>query len=112
MKNAARILIAMAAIALFNTACSSAPQAATPAGAAPVAAAPAAPKDDALAANVKTALDADSELAPFNLQVTGKDADVTIAGNVDSGLQMAKAGMIAEKVKGVRYVANNIMPKN
>ncbi|GAB7128018.1 BON domain-containing protein [Amantichitinum ursilacus] len=107
MKNAA--LAALFAVALFNTACSSAPQAAAPAAAAPAAAA--APKDAALAANVKAALDADSELAPFNLQVTGKDADVTINGNVDTGLQMAKAGMVAEKVKGVRYVANNIMPK-
>jgi hyperosmotically inducible protein len=67
---------------------------------------------DALAAAVKGNLDNDLVLQQFNLKVKGKDADVTIEGSVDEGEQMALAGNVAENVKGVRYVFNNIVPKN
>ncbi|MBM5574192.1 BON domain-containing protein [Deefgea sp. CFH1-16] len=73
----------------------------------------------AIANHVKKALDADPALKPFDLQVKGandkKDptkVDVTIVGVVEIGEQMAQAGMIAEKVKGVQFVFNNIEPKN
>ncbi|WP_233702157.1 BON domain-containing protein [Iodobacter ciconiae] len=67
---------------------------------------------DALAAAVKGNLDNDLTLQKFNLKVKGKEADVTIEGSVDEGEQMAHAGNVAEQVKGVRYVFNNIVPKN
>ncbi|AMC35485.1 BON domain-containing protein [Janthinobacterium sp. B9-8] len=66
----------------------------------------------ALAAAVKGSLDNDLALQKFNLKVKAKDADVTIEGAVDEGEQIALAGMIAEKVKGVRYVDNKIDAKN
>ncbi|TJZ77594.1 BON domain-containing protein [Chitiniphilus eburneus] len=98
------------AATLAIAACASAPEQ-KPAPAAE-ATKPALPKDAALAANVKTALDSDAELAKFNLAVTGKGEDVTIEGATDTGLQMAQAGIIAEKVPGVRYVMNNIQPRD
>ncbi len=67
---------------------------------------------DALAAAVKGNLDNDLVLQKFNLKVKGKENDVTIEGSVDEGEQMAHAGNVAEQVKGVRYVFNNIVPKN
>ncbi|WP_240928949.1 BON domain-containing protein [Iodobacter violaceini] len=67
---------------------------------------------DALAAAVKGSLDNDLVLQKYNLKVKGKEADVTIEGSVDEGEQMARAGNVAEQVKGVRYVFNNIVPKN
>ncbi|GGP25700.1 BON domain-containing protein [Silvimonas amylolytica] len=76
------------------------------------AAAAAAPTDEQLAASVKAALDADATLKAFNLAVTSKKAEVTIDGTVDHGEQMAQAGQIAEKVPGVKYVINNINPKD
>ncbi|WP_027469694.1 BON domain-containing protein [Deefgea rivuli] len=106
--------------AVLATACSSTPEktAAAPVVAAPAAAKPAADAA-AVAKAVKMALDADPALKAFNLQVKGandkKDpskVDVTIDGSVALGEQMAQAGMIAEKVKGVQFVNNNIMPKN
>ncbi|SMF31752.1 BON domain-containing protein [Pseudogulbenkiania subflava] len=68
--------------------------------------------DAALATKVKAAIDANPTLKAFNLKVSGKNNDVTIEGNVDEGLQMAEVGAIAEKVDGVKFVFNNIMPKN
>ena len=114
------LIATLLAVAVLSTACSSAPEkvSAAPAPAAKPATKPAA--DAALVAQaVKTALDADAQLKAFDLKVKGandkKDpskVDVTIDGGVDTGEQMAQAGMIAEQVKGVRYVFNNIMPKN
>ncbi|HSC79822.1 MAG TPA: BON domain-containing protein [Chitinolyticbacter sp.] len=103
-------LIAALVGSLLATGCASAPEQKP---AAPAAAEkPAELKDEALAAAVQAALNADVELAPFRLKVSGKGKDVTIEGATDTGEQMAKAGLIAEKVKGVQYVFNNIMPKN
>lgn len=68
--------------------------------------------DAELAAKVKTAIETtDPALKAFNLKVTSKNNEVTIEGNVDEGQQMAEVGMIAEKVQGVKYVINNIYPK-
>ncbi|WP_083930262.1 BON domain-containing protein [Chitiniphilus shinanonensis] len=96
--------------AILATACASAPEQKTAAPA--PAAAPAPLKDEALAKAVKTALDADADIARFDLKVSGKGEDVTIEGATDTGVQMAQAGMIAEKVPGVRYVMNNIQPRD
>lgn len=109
--NTCRIsLIATAIIAALSaTACSTAqPQAAAPA----LAAKPAAQAGTELANAVQAALNANPELKKLNIQVSGKDKDVTLSGKVPTGAHMATAGMIAEKVKGVRYVFNNLMPQD
>jgi len=109
--NTYRISLTATAIvaALSITACSTAqPQAAAPAPAAK----PAALTGVALASTVQAALNADPELKKLNIQFSGKDKDVTLSGKVPTGTHMATAGMIAEKVKGVRYVFNNLMPQD
>lgn len=69
-------------------------------------------EDQKLAADVKTAIDNVPALKAFTLKIVAKDGNVTIDGAVDEGLQMAEVGMITEKVPGVKFVFNNIMPKN
>lgn len=69
-------------------------------------------EDLELAAKVKTAIESNATLKSFNLRVSSKNGDVTIDGSVDEGLQMAEVGMLAEQVPGVKYVFNNILPKN
>jgi len=69
-------------------------------------------EDLELATKVKTAIESNKTLKSFNLKVTGKNGDVTIDGVVDEGQQMAEVGMLAEQVPGVKYVFNNIVPKN
>ena len=110
------LLATLLCAAVLSTACSStAEKVAAPAAPAVKPAADAV----AVANQVKQALDADPTLKPFDLQVKGandkKDptkVDVTIVGVVEIGEQMAQAGMIAEQVKGVQFVFNNIEPKN
>ncbi|WP_373974002.1 BON domain-containing protein [Chitinibacter sp. SCUT-21] len=111
-----KLIATLLTVAVLSTACSSMAE--------KKAAAPEAPKvvvadAAAVAATVKAALDADASLKPFDLKVTGANdkknpskVDVTIDGSVEIGEQMAQAGMIAQEVKGVQYVFNNIMPKN
>jgi len=65
--------------------------------------------DVELAAKVKTALDADPELRQLKLTVKSKNKEVTIDGKMSDDQQMLKAGLIAEKVPGVKYVINNMM---
>lgn len=61
----------------------------------------------------KAALDADPSLKQFDIQVKAVDTyDVKLSGSVNEGEQMAQAGMIAEQIKGIKYVFNDIMPKN
>lgn len=68
-------------------------------------------EDLKLSADVKAAIEASAPLKAFNLKVVAKDGNVTIDGAVDQGLQMAEVGMIAEKVAGVKFVFNNILPR-
>jgi hyperosmotically inducible protein len=66
-----------------------------------------------LAMKTKAAIDADPALKPFDIQVKATDTyDVKLSGAVDEGEQMAQAGMIAEQIKGIKFVFNDIMPKN
>jgi hyperosmotically inducible protein len=66
-----------------------------------------------LAMKTKAALDADPALKAFDIQVKATDTyDVKLSGSVDEGEQMAQAGMIAEQIKGIKFVFNDIMPKN
>lgn len=69
-------------------------------------------EDLELAGKVKAAIESNKTLQSFNLKVSTKNGDVTIDGVVDEGQQMAEVGMLVEKVPGVKYVFNNIMPKN
>ncbi|WP_410499882.1 BON domain-containing protein [Chitinibacter sp. S2-10] len=111
-----KLIATLLTVAVLATACSSVPE---QKAAAPAPAEKPAADAAAIAKAVKVALDADATLKAFDLKVTGANdkknpskVDVTIDGSVDSGEQMAQAGMIAEQVKGVQYVFNNIMPKN
>ncbi len=66
-----------------------------------------------LAMKVKAEIDSDPALKKFDIQVKATDTyDVKLTGSVDEGEQMAFAGMAAEKVKGIKTVNNDIMPKN
>ncbi|WP_028448346.1 MULTISPECIES: BON domain-containing protein [Chitinibacter] len=66
-----------------------------------------------LAMKAKAAIDADPALKKFDIQVKATDTyDVKLSGSVDEGEQMAQAGMLAEGIKGVKFVFNDIMPKN
>ncbi|QLG89321.1 BON domain-containing protein [Chitinibacter bivalviorum] len=66
-----------------------------------------------LAMKAKAAIDADAALKPFDIQVKAVDTyDVKLSGSVDEGEQMAHAGELTEQIKGVRYVFNDLMPKN
>ncbi len=66
------------------------------------------PSDEQLATNVKNALDADPELKALDLHVVSKKQEVTIDGKMTDDQQMFKAGVIAEKVPGVKFVINNM----
>ncbi|WP_434633188.1 BON domain-containing protein [Chromobacterium sp. CV08] len=77
----------------------------------PAAQSAAAPSDAELAAGVKQALDADPELKALNLQVSSAKGEVTIAGVMSDDQQMFKAGQIAEKVPGVKFVINKMEQK-
>lgn len=105
MKKASLIVTLLCSVFLFS-ACSTTPEQGAKKPSIPALTGP------ALAAAVKGNLDNDLVLQKFNLKVRGKDADVTLEGSVDEGEQMARAGNVAESVKGVRYVINNIVPKN
>ncbi|QEL56456.1 BON domain-containing protein [Chromobacterium paludis] len=75
-------------------------------------AAVAAPTDEQLVVSVKQALDADSELKALDLKVSSKKGEVTIEGMMNDDQQMFKAGQIAEKVPGVKFVINNMQAKS
>ncbi|MDN0073655.1 BON domain-containing protein [Crenobacter sp. SG2303] len=64
--------------------------------------------DAELAGKVKAALDSDADLKKLNLKVTSKQGEVTITGTMTDDQQMYNAGVIAEKVSGVKYVINNM----
>ncbi|MBV8679165.1 MAG: BON domain-containing protein [Aquitalea sp.] len=64
--------------------------------------------DEQLASNVKNALDADPELKALDLHVSSKKQEVTIDGKMTDDQQMFKAGVIAEKIPGVKFVINNM----
>ena len=64
--------------------------------------------DEQLASTVKNALDSDPELKALNLHVVSKKQEVTIDGKMTDDQQMFKAGVIAEKVPGVKFVINNM----
>jgi hypothetical protein len=68
--------------------------------------------DPALTAKVKTALVAEPGLKSTAIEVTTKDAVVTLTGTVDSSTERAKARMVAENVQGVKNVVDNLSLKS
>ncbi|WP_233201146.1 BON domain-containing protein [Chromobacterium alticapitis] len=75
-------------------------------------AAVAAPTDEQLAVSVKQALDAEPELKALELKVSSKKGEVTIEGLMTEDQQMFKAGQVAEKVPGVKFVINKMEQKS
>jgi osmotically-inducible protein OsmY len=57
---------------------------------------------------VRARLDADSELSPFRIGVSTRDAVVTLTGRVEREAQRDRAGSLAGDVEGVEAVKNLI----
>jgi hyperosmotically inducible protein len=65
----------------------------------------------ALAANVKSALQADDSLRSFDIGIETRDGVVILSGWVSSQQAVDKAGEITMSVKGVQSVKNNLIVK-
>ena len=66
--------------------------------------------DDAgITTKVKTAILNDHSLAPFQIHVETMQNVVQLSGFVDSKQHAAKAEQLAQQVKGVRSVKNNLV---
>jgi len=68
--------------------------------------------DTALTAKVKTALVAEPGLKSTSIDVSTKDAVVTLSGNVATSTDRAKARQVAENVAGVKNVVDNMNAKS
>lgn len=68
--------------------------------------------DTSLTAKVKTALVAEPGLKSTSIEVSTKDAVVTLSGTVESSTDKAKARMVAENVQGVRNVIDKLSLKS
>jgi len=68
--------------------------------------------DTTLTAKVKTALIAEPGIKSTAIDVSTKDAVVTLTGTVESSTERAKARMIAENVQGVKNVVDNLTLKS
>lgn len=65
--------------------------------------------DSAIESGLKDAFGKDSGLKIHGLDLKVRHGEVTIDGKVADAAQRARAGAIAEKVKGVKAVDNKIM---
>ena len=70
---------------------------------------PAPPNDQQIAAGVQAKLQAESELAQQNLQVSAASGVVTLSGSVTDEASRALAGNDAGTVSGVKSVVNNLV---
>lgn len=68
--------------------------------------------DTALTAKVKTALVAEPGIKSTAIEVSTKDAVVTLTGTVESSTERAKARMVAENIQGVKNVVDNLSLKS
>ena len=68
--------------------------------------------DEALVTAVRASLASHPELKADKLDVTSKNAEVTLAGPVEDGATLYKIGLEVQKVPGVKYVINEMMPKH
>jgi hyperosmotically inducible protein len=64
--------------------------------------------DSTLTVKVKTALIAEPGLKSTKIDVSTKDAVVTLTGSVPTSTERAKARQVAENVQGVRNVVDNL----
>ena len=64
--------------------------------------------DMALAANVKSALEADNSLKAFNVGIETRNGVVILTGWVSSQDEVMRAGQIAQGVQGTRSVENKL----
>ena len=67
---------------------------------------------DALVENVKAALAAEPALKGVNIEVSNKEGTITLSGHPDTGAQLFKAAVAAEKTPGVKFVKNEMYPKD
>lgn len=67
---------------------------------------------DPLVEKVKAALAAEPALNGVQIDVSNKDGTITLAGHPDNGQQLFKAAVAAEKTPGVKYVINEMYPKD
>lgn len=72
----------------------------------------AAVNDEALVGAVKAALADKPELKANDLKITSKNGEVTLAGPVEDGRTLYNIGLTVQKVPGVKYVINEMMPKH
>ena len=71
---------------------------------------PAVNPDAALVAAVKSELAKQPSLKATNLDISSKNGEVTVKGNVDDGMQLYQIGLAVQKVKGVKAVINGMNP--
>lgn len=71
-----------------------------------------APNDEAIVAAVKAALAGKPELKASDLKVTSKNGEVTLEGPVEDGRTLYNISVAAQKVSGVKFVINEMMPKH
>ena len=69
------------------------------------------PSDETLTQNVRAKLSADPSLATQVINVSTKDAVVTLVGTVNSDLEKSRAEELARSVEGVKSITNNLQPK-
>ena len=67
---------------------------------------------DPLVEQVKAALAAEPALKGIQIDVTNKDGTITLTGQPDNGQQLFKAAVAAEKTPGVKFVINEMYPKD
>lgn len=71
---------------------------------------PAANPDAELVAAVKAELAKQPQLKAGSLDISSKNGEVTVRGNVDDGMQLYQIGLAVQKVKGVKAVINGMNP--
>lgn len=71
---------------------------------------PAANPDADLVAAVKAELANQPQLKAGNLDISSKNGEVTVKGNVEDGMQLYQIGLAVQKVKGVKAVINGMTP--
>lgn len=62
--------------------------------------------DATVTSAVRARFAADSELSPFRIGVSARDAVVTLTGRVEREAQRERAGRLAAEVEGVKAVRN------
>jgi osmotically-inducible protein OsmY len=69
-------------------------------------------ESDMLVEKVKAALADEPTLKDVKLEISNKDGTITLAGHPDTGAQLFKAATITEKIPGVKFVINEMYPKD